>query len=156
MNRSTAAAEPAPQASPNNQAHPSPQRHRVGVWSRWFALLGAPLAWLSQLFVNASLASQACFAGGAPLNTPNWPHMTLTTAVVEGLMLLVCVAAGLTGWHDWRRSPDERHGGAHRLVSSGDGRTRFMAMAGMLVSGLFALATAFGLLAALTVPPCGG
>ena len=156
MNNPTTTAMQTPQKSPNDQAHPSPHRHRVGGWSRWFALLGAPLAWLTQIFVNAGLAGHACFPDDAPLKAPLWAHLPLTTAAVEALVLLMCLAAGLTGWRNWRRSRHERKGDAHQLVSGGDGRTRFMAMAGMLVSGLFAVAAVFGLLGALTVPPCGG
>lgn len=147
----------APLRSPaQGQPHPSPHRARVGAWSMWFAILGAPLAWTLQLLINSSVASMACFPHDVPLAQPAWPPLASAASAVEIVALLVCVAAGLTGWRNWRLSRAEAEGGGQRVVGSGDGRTRFMAMVGMLCSGLFLIATGVAFAFVLTVPPCAG
>ena len=55
----------------------------------------------------------------------------------------------------WRKTFDERADSAHHLLDRGEGRTRFMAMAGMLTSALFLIALVFGTAALCLVPLCG-
>ncbi len=155
MNSATSATASAGQSA-HGQPHPSPHRARVRGWSLWFAIVGAPLAWVMQLTVNSVLAGNACYPHDVPLAQPAWPDLLWLSGAVEVVALLVCVAAGATAWRNWRRSSAEVPGGARELVASGDGRTRFMAMVGMLCSGLFLVATtiAFGFMG--TVPPCAG
>ena len=149
-------ANAAPSSAPRRQPHPAPHRARVGHWTTWFAILGAPLAWTLQLLVNASLAGYACYPHDVPLATPLWPHLVGIAAGVEAVAIGICIAAGIASWLNWRRSRGEKLGDAHHVVQSGDGRTRFMAMVGMLTSALFLIATAFAALNLTTVPACGG
>lgn len=147
-----AASSPAPRRQP----HPSPHRARVGHGTTWFAILGAPLAWSLQLIINVSLAGYACYPHDVPLATPVWPHLVSIAAGVEAVAVGVCIAAGIASWLNWRRSRGEKLGGAHQVVESGDGRTRFMAMVGMMASALFLIATAFAALNLTATPVCGG
>ena len=141
---------------PHGQPHPSPQRANVGRWAIWFAIVAAPLAWNLQLLVNVPIASYACFPHDVPFDAPIWSNLDTVTTVVEAVAVLVCVIAGLVGWRNWRRTHQEKPGSAHRLIEGGDGRTRFMAMVGMLVSGLFLIAVLFSCINLYAVPPCGG
>ena len=141
---------------PERQSHPSPHRHRVGRWAIWFGLLGAPLAWSLQELVNVSVAGFACYPHDVPLAMPLWPHLKGISAWVEVVALIVCVAACIVSVASWRRSRDEKPGDAHQLLGSGDGRTRFMSMTGMLASALFLIATALATMNLAGVPPCGG
>ncbi len=144
-------------ASPaERQSHPSPHRHRVSRWSIWFGLLGAPLAWCLQELVNVSLAGYACYPHDVPLALPLWPHLTSISMWVEIVALVVCIAAFIVAFSNWRRTRDEKPGDAHRLLGSGDGRTRFMAMTGILTSVLFFVATGLATFNLAGVPPCGG
>ena len=75
---------------------------------------------------------------------------------VEAVAVVIGIAAGLVAFANWRRSRDEKPGDAHQLLGSGDGRTRFMAMAGMMTSLLFLIGIALAALNLVAVPPCGG
>ena len=143
-------------AAPRRQPHPSPHRGRVGRGTTWFALLGAPLAWNLQLLVNATIASHGCYPHDVPLAMPLWHHLGTVSACVEAVALAICIAAGVAGWRNWSRTRDEKQGGLHHVIESGDGRTRFMALAGMMTSALFLLATAFATLNLAATPQCGG
>lgn len=143
-------------SAPECQEHPSPHRDRVARWAVWFGLLGAPIAWSLQELVNVSLAGNACYPHDTPLSSPLWTNLTGLALWVEAAALLVCVAAGLAALQTWRQSRSEKPGDAHRLLGSGDGRTRFMAMAGIMTSLLFLIGTALATLNLAAVPACGG
>ncbi len=153
MNATTA---PRGDSATERQPHPSPHRHRVGRWAIWFGLLGAPTAWSLQELVNVGLAGYACYPHDVPLALPLWPALGSIAAWIEAGAVVVCVAASLVAWASWRKSREEKPGDAHQLLGSGDGRTRFMAMAGIITSVLFLIATALAALGLATVSPCGG
>lgn len=138
------------------QPHPSPHRHRVHRWAVWFGLLGAPLAWSLQEFVNVSLAGHACYPHDVPLATPLWPHLSAISVLVEAVAVVIGIAAGLVAFANWRKSRHEKPGDAHQLLGNGDGRTRFIAMAGIMTSLLFLIGIALAALNLVGVPPCGG
>lgn len=143
-------------SAPERQPHPSPHRHRVLRWALWFGLLGAPAAWSLQELVNVSLAGHACYPHDAPLAISLWPQLGSILVLIEAVALIICIAAGLVAFASWRQSCDEKPGDAHQLLGGGDGRTRFMAMAGIMTSVLFLIATALAALNVAGVPPCGG
>ena len=91
-----------------------------------------PIAWSLQELVNVSLAGHACYPHDVPLATPLWPHL----GGIVGLRSKPSPSSSASlpawsRWRNWRRSRHEKPGDAHQLLGSGDGRTRFMAMAGM-------------------------
>ncbi|MEO8925457.1 MAG: hypothetical protein ABI330_22000, partial [Caldimonas sp.] len=131
-------------------------RNRVIRWAVWFGLLGAPLAWSLQELVNVSLAGHACYPHDTPLATPLWTNLNAMSLWVEVVAIAICIAALIVAIVSWRRTRHERPGDAHQLLGSGDGRTRFMAMAGVMTSVLFLLGTLLAVLNIAGVPPCGG
>ena len=143
-------------ALPERQPHPSPHRHRVMRWSLWFGLLGAPTAWCLQGLINVSLAGLACYPHDTPLATPLFAHLSGISVGVEAVAIVVCLVAGVVAFTAWRRTRDEKPGDMHQLLAGGDGRTRFMAMAGTMASGLFAIGTALAALNLAAISPCGG
>jgi hypothetical protein len=143
-------------SAPRRQPHPSPHRGRVGPWTTWLAILGAPSAWNLQLLINTTLVGHGCYPHDVPLATPTWNQLGFISVAVEVTALAICVAAGVAGWRNWSRTRDEKQGDLHHLVESGDGRTRFMAVVGIMTSALFLVATAFATLNLAGVPQCGG
>ncbi|MDQ6679445.1 MAG: hypothetical protein M3Y67_00575 [Pseudomonadota bacterium] len=125
-------------------------------WALWFGLLGAPLAWGLQELVNVSLAGYACFPHDVPLAAPLWPNLVGIVIGVDLVALVGCVAAWLAAFYSWRRTREEKPGDAEQLLGSGDGRTRFMAMAGVMTGMLFLVATLLATLNLAGVAPCGG
>lgn len=143
-------------ATAHDQEHPAPQRSRIGAASLAFAILAAPIAWSLQMAVNVPIAAHGCFPADMPLDAPLWANARFVMALVDAVALLVCIAAGLTGWRHWRLAQDEKDGRARELMEGGDGRTRFLSMVAILDSALFAIAVAFAAANLAAVPSCGG
>jgi hypothetical protein len=135
-----------------NIAHPAPHRHRVGLLALCFGIVGAPLAWSIELLTGSALTGHQCFPRYLPRVLPMWAG---TWGFLLGMSIaafVLAIAAVLVAWRSWQRTSDEKPGSAH----GGEGRTRFMAMSGLICSGLFLLALLFTLAVILLVPLCGG
>lgn len=145
-----------PDAPPSTQDHPSPQRARVGPWAIGFGLLTAPLVWVVQLLVNSSLAAYACYPQDVPLAAPLWAWLREYLTVVDVVAVLLCAASACVAWSMWRKTRHERPGGGEHVMESGDGRTRFFAMTGILSSLLFLVAVLLQVSNTFLVPACGG
>jgi hypothetical protein len=143
-------------SGPEQGVHPSPHRDRVSPWAMWFCILGAPVAWSVQQLVNAPLFAHGCYPKDAPLALPIWSNAGSVALTVELIAIAVCVVAGLLAWRNWGRTRGEKEGSGHHLMEAGDGRTRFMAMVGLICSGLFLLATIFATGLLYMVQPCNG
>jgi hypothetical protein len=77
--------------------------------------------------------------------------VVLTIAAVA-----VSLAAFGVSMRAFNRTRDETHGGAHHLMEIGAGRTRFLALWGMVLGAGFALAAAITAVAFIAVPRCAG
>jgi hypothetical protein len=134
--------------------HPAPHRERISTWSMWLAIFLAPAGWFLQLAVDTFAISQGCFPKDQPLGTPIAPiepfvHGADLLALVLGLL------AGFIALSNWRKTREEKPGHEHHLIESGDGRTRFMSMSGMLVSGMVLLAVIYSGLSHFALTGCG-
>jgi len=83
---------------------------------------------------------------------------------VSLLALAVCVAGTVVAWRAWRHTREEHQQGTGRgqhhepgaaLLETGEGRTRFMAFAGVLTSVTFLVVSAANTAAIFLVSPCG-
>jgi hypothetical protein len=146
-------AEATVKASPLEH-HPAPHRHRVGLLPIWFGIAAAPIAWDVQLLANSLFVGRACYPHAQPLTVPQWPALWLTILIISLAGIAVAVAAWLVSWRSWRLTHEEKGGGEHHLLEAGQGRTRFLAMVGMMTSTLFLFALIFGTLAVFLVPLC--
>jgi hypothetical protein len=135
--------------------HPAPHRHARSLGALWFGLSGAPLLWSVQLMANYALVAHACFPSSIPLATPLFGGLWTLVLVISLVAAAVSLAAGATAWRSWRSTEAERPGGHEHLLETGAGRTRFMALAGMLVSGLFLIGVIMNTIPLFLVPPCG-
>ena len=105
----------------------------------WAGVLAGPLATLTQLQVNYALVLWACAAGR------EW-----ALHLVALLALLVAVAAGLLSLRNWRRAGtgwDDEGAGVMP-------RSRFMAVVGVLISGLAALVVVAQWIPIFVYGPC--
>ncbi|MDB6086495.1 MAG: hypothetical protein JWN43_4376 [Gammaproteobacteria bacterium] len=138
--------------------HPAPLADRVTPYQVFVGLCGGPLAWFVQLCVGYALASQPCFANGSPAIQPS-VHLHWTSQAIAAVMLLavaMAIISFLVSWGAYRRTRHEG-GGEHRhLVETGAGRTRFLALWGMLLGSGFAVATAITAVAFILLPRCAG
>ncbi|MBL1264264.1 hypothetical protein [Candidatus Methylomicrobium oryzae] len=134
--------------------HPSPHREEVGLTSLWIGILGAPLIWMALEMVSSALTASLCKTDTtsiAPQHTDTvWQYLLPINLVA---FLLALIAAGVA-INNWRKVRHERAGSAHDLLEIGEGRTRFLAMFGLLTSGGFLIALIFSALMLFLVPLC--
>ncbi|WP_303830990.1 hypothetical protein [Asticcacaulis taihuensis] len=125
--------------------HPSEARHSVSWWRQGGGLLIAPLAWMTLLLVQFTIADFGCgrFNPFAP-----WLIALGIASILAGGI------GGVVAWSVWRSTRHEAEGGEGEAIEVGEGRSRFFAITGLLSSGIFTTASLFTLLAVLMVPPC--
>ncbi len=144
--------------------HPAPLRGAVAPAALWFGLAGGFVAWSIQTLINLSLASHSCFPSLYPLGAPALHGMIGIAFVVSLVALIVCVAAAAIAWRSWSATRNEHqqssgegraHAPGHALLETGEGRTRFMALAGVLTSVTFVLVSLVHTASLFLVSPCG-
>lgn len=141
---------PADQVTP----HAAPQQHAVSLPALWFGLFGAFAAWSLQTLINYALVAHACYPGFVPRAVPIIGGVSTIALGVSIITLLVALAASLTALSSWRATRSERGGRAERLLEVGDGRTRFMAAAGLILSGIFTLTIVLNGVPLFMLPTC--
>lgn len=136
--------------------HPAPARNSVGLLPLWFGLFGAAAAWSVQEIVDYSIAAHTCYPRLYPLDAPTVGRGALwgITIAVSVAMLAVGIAAGLSAVHAWRQTREETGGHSSWALDTGEGRTRFMAMSGLLTSVVFVLGMLVHTATILSVSPC--
>jgi hypothetical protein len=145
-----------------HDAHPAPSRAKVSALVLWFGLFGGPAAWSVQTLVNLPVASHGCFPRLNPLSAPATTVRGAAFAV-SLVAMAICIAALVVSARAWSRTRAEhhestgagrRHAPATALLETGEGRTRFMALSGMLTSATFLVASITHMLAIFLVAPC--
>jgi len=139
------------------QEHPSPHRGRVRVITLLFGLAAGPTGWIAQLLLGYGVSSYACYPKDAPhlaSPPPGWGAEHLLLLGVNLACLALAIVGLVVALGSWRRSREEKPGGAHHMLAVGEGRTRFLSLCGMLTGGLFAAAILFDTLPILGVPAC--
>ena len=121
--------------------HPAPSRGLVSPAVLWFGLFGGPGAWSILLIANYAIASHACYPRLVPLMEPvSGQRAFLTPLIGISIVAIVIGAAALVfAIAAWRQCSGETGGETHWLLDTGEGRTRFMAAAGIMTSSVFLL-----------------
>lgn len=136
-------------------SHPSSYRDRIGSARLWFGLFGAAGAWSVQTLISYPLASHSCYPGIFPLRTPILPGLW-TVLLLVGLACLVVGLSGLgAAWTAWKKTRGEVGEDHHHLFATGEGRSRFMALSGVIVSATMLLAILLQTATLFLVAPCG-
>jgi hypothetical protein len=145
-----------PEAAASN--HPAPHRHRVAAAESVFGLLGGPGAWFIQLCAGSVLSNWPCFPEDqhrlAPVQGYEWTWAAL--GLISLAAVAIAVAAFLVSRTLYRRTRDESGGDHQHLMETGAGRTRFLALWGMVAGAGFAVAAAFTGIAFFILPRCAG
>ncbi len=105
----------------------------------WLGLLGPAVVWLTQFELNYLLVPWVCAHG----------HREVL-AVVSVVALACAGGLGLLAWTNWRRAGQHWPGEQSDTAT----RTRFLAVLGLLVSGLFFLLIAAQGIAVWFINPC--
>jgi len=144
-------------------SHPAPDRVRVSLPALWFGIFGGPFAWSLQTLVNLPVASHGCFPRLEPLDHPVIGNVSGITFIVSLFAVLACLAATSVSARTWSRTRGEHqesagsgrhHDAATALAETGEGRTRFMALSGILASLTFLVLTIVQAASIFLVSPC--
>lgn len=138
--------------------HPAPHRERVTPMELAFGVAGGPVAWFVQFNAGYALASWPCFPGDhrmqVPLDGYAWSWPTMVAIMIAGVV--IALAALWVSWSNLQRTRNERPGGHAHLMQTGAGRTRFLALWGVMLSGGFAIASLVTGVAFAVLPRCAG
>lgn len=134
--------------------HPSPERAKVSLPLLLGALFLAPAVWTLQILSAYVLAARSCFAIYSPLAGARVPGMSGWTVAGSVVALALACLALWCSATAWRRTRGEKKGGAHQALDVGEGRTRFLALCGVIITAIFAAAIIFDALAALLLRQC--
>ena len=148
------ALDAAQRGRPQGDAHAAPHRDAVPGWALWTGLFGGPLLWSVQTLANYAVVAHGCFPTAEPRSTPSFAGMWGGALAVSVVAAAGTAAATLLALRSWRATRDEKAGRAGSLLDTADGRTRFMAITGLLLSGLFLLAVLSNTLPLFMVGSC--
>jgi hypothetical protein len=138
------------QSASQTTQHPAPHRDKVSLGSLWFGLCATPVAWIGLELFSYVLSMGVCTAKSNVHSGTTWSAM-LAACIVAGLLALAATAVSVS---NWRKTRHESKGSAHNLLEVGEGRTRFLAMLGLLTCAGFIVAFIFSATTLLVVPLC--
>jgi hypothetical protein len=138
--------------------HPAPHRHQASAVATAFGLVAGPLAWFAQLCADYPLASWPCFPGEQRglLPLPDYAWTWRAMVAVSVAAFVVAVIAFMVARRTYNRVRGETHGDHQHLMDVGSGRTRFLALWGMIFSAAFAVGIAMNTVAFIVLPRCAG
>lgn len=123
-------------------SHPSSLRDRVSPWLLGFGLFAAPAAWFAQLNISVLLGMNRC----SSLREDAASSLVMGGLVAVGISAFLIVLLALwAAARSWNLSRSEAGGGHHSALTSGHGRTRFLALAGLIANSMFLIAVGFSL-----------
>jgi hypothetical protein len=125
--------------------HPTVYRSRGLLFALWFGIGAAPTSWFLQLAVGYWAWAQRCYPADVPLSGQTAPALPATLLALDALCAVVAVAGFAAAFLVWRPLRAETPAGTV-LVHIAEGRTRFLAVWGMLSSGCFLVAILFATL----------
>ena len=134
--------------------HPAPHRAKVNPFLLGFAVVGSPVAWSLEMLVTFPLAAHACFPRDVPVLSPTTPGLLGILSGIAIALFVVGVLATAASVVCWWRTRNEKPGGAHQLLEVGEGRTRFIALCGLIISIGFLIALIFEAAALYLVRSC--
>jgi hypothetical protein len=144
------------QAAITSGSHPAPHRRRISLWALSIGLVLAPALWAFELTSKYAVTSVACYGSDVAQAHPVpafgwvWPYLV----AIDVVTLAVAAIGGWLSYQAWIEVRHEVEGHAEHLAEVGEGRTRFLAFWGMLVSMLVGAAVIFSFIADVGLPPC--
>lgn len=134
--------------------HPAPERDKAALGSLSFSLAAPPLAWSFQSIAGYGMSSEACHPGTTARMAASLPGLWDLLLGMNGAALVVTVLGITLACKNWRATRRESGGDTRHLMERGEGRTRFLAMCGLLLGAGFTVATVFTSVTLLLSPRC--
>jgi hypothetical protein len=121
------------------------------VPAQLFGVAAGPTAWIAQVVLGYGLSSYGCFPGDAPPTTPPpaGEHAVLLA------ITLACLGLALAGlWVSFAGLRRSRAAQGRGPDATAPGRSRFLAMCGLLSASVFAIAIGFDIPSTLALRLC--
>lgn len=134
--------------------HPAPHRDRAHFLWLLFGCSAAPIFWLGQLILGYWVSAQICYGGVQPVDIASPATLRTELIVFDIVALVAALAGGVISWSSWRATQNEKKGGATHAIHTGEGRTRFLALWGLMSSLWFFGAIVFNTIGSIVVPLC--
>lgn len=127
----------------------TPSSSAPNLWALWFGLLAGPLVWSVYFIAGYGLVEFACKLGLLQFNLLGLNAIAAAIIGLTLIALLVTLYAGLLAYQKWQQVRRDE------LDSGQAEKSRvFMAQAGVLLSGLFALLILLTGIPAFILRPC--
>jgi uncharacterized membrane protein len=139
----------------SDTVHPAPHRHKVNRLTFALCVCAAPALWMAQLVLAYVIWAYGCYPGDHPVVWTGAPTARTVNFVIDAIAILGTLVAFVWSYRLWHRVKEEMEGDHLALIDTGEGRTRFMAMWGMLFSGAFLIGIVFSTIASAVAPSCG-
>ena len=138
--------------------HPAPHRDQVSLLASAFGLLAGPMAWFIQVCADYTMASWPCFPEEQRNLVPRTGYEWTWNAIIAITIaaFVIATAAFLVSRRAYNRVRGEAHGDHQHLMDIGSGRTRFLALWGMVFSAAFAVGIVMNAVAYFLLPRCAG
>lgn len=144
----------------NASIHPTPVSPRRTALSAVivFALIAGPLAWFAQVCVGYALSTWPCYPNDRPMVAPlsGYEWTSLTLKLLHVIVIALALVAFIAGWISLRRTRAEAGGDELHLMEVGNGRTRFLALWGMLLGAAFTVTSVLTAFSQMVLPRCSG
>jgi hypothetical protein len=138
----------------SGHARPAAPAGAVVPGALWFGLFGAPVAWSLQLLSSYALVAHGCYPAAVPRAMPIVAGLRTVVLGGGGVALLIALVAGGIAWRSWGAMRGEPHGANEGMLKTGEDRTRFMALAGILLSAVFLLGIVMNAIPVVLLRPC--
>jgi hypothetical protein len=127
---------------------------QVSLPALWLGLFGAPLAWSIQELVSYSIVAHACYPSSEPKLMIAMPWLSIVGLIVSGVTLVLGGLTASVAHKSWKRSGGAAGGERGHLLDHGEGRIRFMALSGVVLSVLFLFSMVLNTVTLLLQPAC--
>jgi hypothetical protein len=127
--------------------HPSSAKGTLARWRIVTGLVLAPAAYALLVISGYTIAANECSAGAHPSVTLRLVDFVAIAAIATGLLISLI---------NFRTTRTEAGGGHSATQDIGEGRTRFLAYAGLCASGIFGLAVLIHLTTIFVLDRCLG
>lgn len=133
----------------------SPRRNRAEIGWLLFGVFAGPVAWGLQLIFNYALAAYSCYPDHSPRIAvlPGWQHVWAVILALNLIAAALALAGAAISYRSWDLV---RGRNQEPALAAGLGRTRFLALCGMMTGLGFLAAIAFNTLSVFVVPQCVG
>ena len=133
---------------------PAPDRGKVNFSTLMFGFCAAPIFWIIQLTLGYWASAEACYGGDQPTVTATPGTLHVALVVFDVVAIAAALAGGVVSLGAWRIAQKEKRGGMRHALHVGEGRSRFMALWGIIASVWFLGAIIFNTIGSLVVPLC--